>query len=174
MSLFDSSDRYGLVSRVLHWLMALGFAWMFFTAALHYFADETLMTDTLWPTHSVMGFTVFCLGVFRVIWATLNISRRPPSLSIMSGLGHAVLYALMLIIPALALLRTYGADRPFSYLGMALMEPTGQKVQWMIDLAGLLHGELGWTLLALVIGHIGMVYAHRKACGAPDVLPRML
>jgi cytochrome b561 len=174
LSLFDSSDKYGSVSRALHWLMALGFAWMFFTAALHYFADETPITDMLWPTHSVMGFTVFCVGVFRVIWAALNISRRPPSLSSLSRLGHGVLYALMLVIPALALLRTYGADRPFSYLGISLMEPTGQKIQWMIDLAGLLHGELGWTLLALAVGHIGMVYVHRKASGAIDVLPRML
>ena len=174
MSLFDSSEKYGLVSRALHWLMALGFAWMFFTAALHYFADETPITDTLWPTHSVMGFTVFCLGVFRVIWAALNISRRPPSLSTLSGLGHSILYALMLAIPALALLRTYGSDRPFSYLGISLMEPTGQKNQWMIDLAGLLHGELGWTLLALVVGHIVMVYIHRKSSNAIDVLPRML
>ncbi len=174
MSLFDSSDKYGLVSRALHWLMALAFAWMFFTAALHYFADETPIKDALWPTHSFMGFTVFCLGIIRIVWALLNRSRRPPSLSTMAGLGHSVLYAFMLAIPALALLRTYGADRPFSYLGISLMEPTGQKVQWMIDLAGLLHGELGWILLALVLGHIGMVYVHRKASGTADVLPRML
>ncbi|AHG62267.1 cytochrome b [Advenella mimigardefordensis] len=174
MSLFDSSDKYGLVSRALHWLMALGFVWMFFTAALHYFADETPITDALWPTHPVMGFTVFCLAILRVVWAVVNMSRRPPSLSLLSGLGHSVLYALMLVIPALALLRNYGADRPFSYLGISLMAPTGQKTQWMIDLAGLLHGELGWTMLALVLGHIGMVVVHKKSSSTTDVLPRML
>lgn len=174
MSLFDSTEKYGPVSRALHWLMALGFTWMFFTAALRFFADETPITDALWPTHYFMGFTVLCLGVIRVVWAAVNMSRRPPSLSLMSRLGHGVLYLLMIVIPTLALLRNYGSDRPFSYLGIQLMEPTGEKISWMVDLAGLLHGELGWTLLALIIGHIGMVYIHRKASGSADVLPRML
>ncbi|MGO1766908.1 cytochrome B [Advenella sp. S44] len=174
MSIFDSTEKYGAVSRALHWLMAIGFTWMFFTAALHFFADETPITEALWPTHYLMGFTILCLGVIRVIWAAVNMSRRPPSISLMARLGHGVMYLLMLVIPTLALLRNYGADRPFSYLGIQLMEPTGEKISWMVDLAGLLHGELGWTLLALIIGHIGMVYVHRKNTSATDVLPRML
>ncbi len=174
MSLFDSPGKYGYVSRALHWLMALGFIWMFFTATLHFFVNKTPITDALWPTHPLMGFTLLCLGVLRLIWAIVNQSRRPPSLSRAAKLGHGVLYALMLCIPTLALMRSYGSDRPFSYFGIKLMEPVGQEIPWMVDLAGLLHGELGWLLLALIIGHIAMVYVHRRSSTTVDVLPRML
>ena len=174
MSLFDAPDKYGTVSRSLHWLMALGFAWMFLTAALHFFFYKSPASDALWPTHSFMGFTLLWLGILRLLWALVNHARRPPQSSLASRLGHGVIYLLMLAIPVLALLRVYGADRAFSYLGIPLMEPVGQKVPWMVDLAGLLHGELGWMLLALVAGHVAMVYKHRRAPGHTDVLSRML
>jgi hypothetical protein len=36
-----------------------------------------------------------------------------------------------------------------------------------------LHGWLGWTLLAMIIGHIGMTLYHRRKATEQDVLPRM-
>lgn len=40
--------------------------------------------------------------------------------------------------------------------------------------AGNLHGELGWALMALILGHIIMVIIHRKSKADVDVLPRMI
>ncbi|WOD11256.1 hypothetical protein RPW65_19960 [Pseudomonas sp. NyZ704] len=34
-------------------------------------------------------------------------------------------------------------------------------------------GWLGWTLLAMTIGHIGMTLYHRRNATEQDVLPRM-
>lgn len=48
----------------------------------------------------------------------------------------------------------------------------GDLVEWMVDLGSLLHGELGWVLLALVVGHVGMAIWHRR--GRQDVLPRIM
>ena len=36
-----------------------------------------------------------------------------------------------------------------------------------------LHGVLGWVLLAMIVGHIGMALLHRKQSGQINVLPRM-
>ena len=41
------------------------------------------------------------------------------------------------------------------------------------DLGGALHGELGWLLLVLAIGHAFMAFWHRRD-PKQDVLPRML
>lgn len=42
----------------------------------------------------------------------------------------------------------------------------------MTELGGLLHGELGWALLALSVGHVVMAILHRKLTNH-DVLSRM-
>lgn len=112
------------------------------------------------------------LVVLRAGWALLQRDRRPPSLSGAAHWGHGVLYVLMFAIPALGLLRQYGSARAFEPFGLPLMaERPGEKIEWMVDLGGLLHGEIGWLLLALIVGHVAMVVRHRRR--GEDVLRRM-
>ena len=104
----------------------------------------------------------------------MNLSRRPPSINLAAKLGHAGLYGLLLLIPALALLRQYGSGRAFEPFGLPLMSGfDGDKIAWMVEPGNLLHGVLGWVLLAMIVGHIGMVLLHRKQSGQINVLPRM-
>lgn len=79
----------------------------------------------------------------------------------------------MLLIPVIGLLRQYGSGREFSAFGLTIMEGLeGEKVQWMIDLGRDFHSELGWTMLVLIVGHIGAVLVHSLR-GEPQVLRRM-
>ena len=39
------------------------------------------------------------------------------------------------------------------------------KIEWMIAPARLLHGNLGWLLLFMVIGHAAMAFVHRRQGG---------
>jgi cytochrome b561 len=89
-------------------------------------------------------------------------------------LGHVTLYALVFIVPALALLRQYGSGRVFEPLGIPLFPGfEGERIDWMMAPGNLLHSWLGWLLLALIVGHIGMAYWHRRRPDQPDVLKRM-
>ena len=47
----DTPYRYGLVSRGLHWGMALLFVWQFTSAALQLFVEATPLESFFWPTH---------------------------------------------------------------------------------------------------------------------------
>lgn len=126
--------------------------------------------------HKQVGSLLFVLIIVRLGWAVANARRRPASLSLAAKLGHWALYALMLAVPSIALLRQYGSGRAFSPLGLPIFpgfDPS-QKIDWMVQLGGLLHGELAWVLLALVAGHVAMVWWHRRQGGAEDVLPRMV
>lgn len=67
----------------------------------------------------------------------------------------------MLLVPALALLRQYGSDRPFRFFGVELLPGRLEKIEWMMAPANLLHGWAGWALLTLIFGHILMVVVHR-------------
>ncbi|HEY9031565.1 MAG TPA: cytochrome b/b6 domain-containing protein [Kangiella sp.] len=174
MSLKDNSERYGHVSRVLHWGMALLLLWQFLSAAAHFFFDDTAIEAFFWPTHKPLGALLFILIIVRIVWALMNVSNRPHSVSWFARIGHIVLYLLLLAIPALALLRQYGSGRTFEPFGIPVFSGfESDKIEWMTDLGSLLHGELGWVLLALTVGHIVMSFWHKRSEAYKNVISRM-
>ncbi len=173
LTVLDTPIRYGWVSRLLHWGMALLFAWQFTSATAHWLFPDTPFETFFWGTHYPMGVLLLTLVVLRALWALVNTSRRPRSVSVMATLGHLALYGLMIAVPTIALIRQFGSGRSLEVFGVSLMSGfEGEEITWMTDLGGLLHGELGWVLLALVVGHIVMAVLHRKLTHH-DVLARM-
>ncbi|MBR2515687.1 MAG: cytochrome b [Halomonas sp.] len=173
LAIRDTHSRYGLVSRALHWAMAMFFIWQFSGATARVFLEDTGLESFLWGTHRTVGVTLMALILLRIVWALINASRRPPSVSVMAKLGHLALYGLMLTVPTIALIRQYGSGRALDVFGVNLMPGfEGERIDWMVDIGGLLHGELGWAMLALVVGHIVMAILHRRLTNH-DVLKRM-
>lgn len=174
--LTDNQDTYGLVSRFLHWLMAALFLWQLISAGLHLLAPKSAAKDFFWSGHYTVGVLLLALVIIRALWGLANLSRRPlqqPGLwGVAAKAGHLILYLLMIAIPSIALIRAYGFGRGMKVLGIELFAPTGEKVDWMVQLGGLLHGELGWFFFVLVAGHILVAVAHRKIAGT-EVLYRM-
>ncbi len=172
--LADNATRYGHVTRLLHWLMALIFAVQFVSALAHWGFEDTAFEAFIMPWHKPLGFTLLVLIWLRIVWALVQRSQRPAMVSTAARLGHLALYALMLVVPSLAMLRQYGSGRSFEPFGLPVMAGfEGPKIDWMVDLGSLLHGELGWILLLLVLGHAAMVVIHRRQGGEQDVWPRM-
>lgn len=172
----DNSAGYGYVSRFLHWSMALLFTWQFASALLRVFADETPVQVFFWRTHHSIGFSLFVLVLLRGAWGLINARRRPAHAQSLLGraafAGHIALYALMVAVPLLAIVRAYGRGRGFPPFGVPLFTPTGVEIPALTAPANALHGLLGWTLLALVAGHIAMVLIHRYLW-RDDTLSRM-
>lgn len=167
----DSAQRYGAISRVLHWAMAALLLWQFLTIIV---PEGHLLEKLVGGTHKSVGLLLMMFVIVRLGWALYSRGRRPASLSVAAMLGHVALYALMVLIPLLGLMRQYGSGRAFEAFGMTIMPGfTGDKIEWMIAPASLMHGNLGWLLLVLIIGHIGMAFVHRRQ-GDVDVLGRML
>ena len=134
----DNSQYYGSVTRLLHWLMAACFFFMFATAIAWNLNGELKF---LIGPHKAVGFTLMALAVLRFIWM-LQQKERPANAWVAKA-GHLALYALMLIVPALAIARQIGR---------------GQQNQTLI-------------VLVLIIGHIGMAVVHRLK--GDNLLPRI-
>ncbi|MFA5581321.1 MAG: cytochrome b [Paracoccaceae bacterium] len=160
----DTPDRYGIVTRVLHWGMALVFLWQFTGMILRLILGRTPLMAFWVGTHPPVGMVLLILIAARLIWAWHNRHRRPPHgtdrLGRLARLGQGALYALMLIIPSLGLLRLYGSERGFALFGRQIFAPRAEKVAWMSAPADALHSPLAWTLLALIVGHVAMALAH--------------
>ena len=151
MHWLDTPRRYGLPSRVLHWTVALLMAWQFTGMAIKLILGKHPVSAFFVGTHGGLGALLFCLIVIRAGWALSNRRHRPAHdpgvVGLFARAGHLALYTLMLVVPALALLRAYGSGKGFSPFGLPLMPATGVKVDWMVAPANAIHGFLAWTLL---------------------------
>lgn len=163
LSFRDSSLRYGYVTRWLHWLMALMFAWQFTSALARVFFEDSAFEQFMWGTHKSMGATLMLLVFLRLLWWALNAGNRPPPISIAARMGHLALYVVMFLVPFIGLVRQYGSGKAFTPWGVPLMPGfPEEKIEWMTDLGGNFHGLLGWLLLALIVGHTIAAFWHGK------------
>ena len=167
-------ETYNPFSKLMHWTMAVLLLWQFISAIAHYYFEDSAFEAFFWPTHKPLGVLLFVLVLVRIIWALFDRSKRPQAISKISQAGHGLLYLMMVVIPLVALLRQYGSGRQFEIFGFTLFPGfESDKIQWMMDLGSWLHGELGWALLALIIGHVIMVVWHQKYRPHRKVLSRM-
>lgn len=161
----DSPTRFGLISRVLHWSMAALLFWQFAGMIVRLTVGRHPVTAFMVGSHKPMGVVLLILVLVRGAWGLYNISRRPPQASSLLGrlaaLGHGALYALMLLVPTLAVLREYGSGEPFTPWGVPLFDGSAGEIESVTQLGDALHGELAWVLGALILGHILMVLLHQ-------------
>lgn len=164
LPLRDTPQVYGLITRTLHWTIALLLVWQFLGMGLRIIFGRQPFVSFFVQWHQPIGTILFVLIVLRIIWALSNISNRPPHGTGFRGFavraGHGLLYLAMLVIPSVALLRAWGSDRVFAPFGFQIFDAKVPPIDWTASLAGAVHGELAWVLGVMIIGHVVMVAVH--------------
>lgn len=159
-----SSPSYDGTTRFLHWAMALLLIWQLGGVLAEATLGETPLIKSWGSTHSSVGALILLFTLIRLIWAVLESGNRPARqtgfATAAARFGHGLLYAAMVIIPSLALVRSVGSGRGLTLFGVEILEPTGQKIPELMAPANALHGLFGWILLVLIIGHISMALYH--------------
>ncbi|MGP9677931.1 cytochrome b [Halomonas sp. AOP27-A1-41] len=163
----DSATRYGLISRTLHWITA-AIVLLQFSVVLAWrgFGETplTLLLSSIGP-HGSLGVMLLVITLLRAGWAWLNRQQRPSYATVVRGAlahgGHVTLYALLIALPTLAILRQYGRGGALDVYGLPLFNAAEREIPWMIATANALHSPLAWLLLALVAGHVIMALIHR-------------
>ncbi|RIX99526.1 cytochrome b [Aureimonas flava] len=175
----DTPQRYGLVSRALHWAAAYLLLWQFATLlGWRWLGDGPVMraVSLLGPYHGTVGVLILALLLPRMAWSLVERRRRPrdapTALGRLRAGVHGAFYALMLLVPGLALARAYGNGKGYELWEIALIPATGVTMEWLVAPADLLHGPLAWTLAALIAGHVSMALIHHFARG-DETLRRM-
>lgn len=174
--LCDRPERYGVISRALHWGMAALFLLQFASAAARWgLPRENGLREALWSYHVPLGITLFILVLLRGVWGLINLNRRPSHAGTMGQMaksGHAVLYGLMILIPGVRILAAAGSERGLSYLGMTIFTPREAEIPWT-QVAAEWHGEMGWILLLVILGHITMAVGWHHLVQRDATLTRM-
>ncbi len=168
MGLANAPDRFGLVSRALHWGMAalilgnlgLGLALMQ--------VPPGLSTLWLYGLHKSLGFTALVLVLVRLVWHRLSPPPRPlpaprPWQDRLARATHAALYALMVAVPLAgwSAASASGIDTVlFGRLTLPAIAPV--SVAWE-DWAALAHRWLTRALMAVLALHLAGVAARLAA-----------
>lgn len=175
--MFDTPERYGTVTRVLHWGMALLFAAQFLSAGARALLPRgDALRDSLWSYHITLGITLFVLVILRGVWGLINLSRRPGhegKLGRFAKYGHLAIYGLMIVVPGMRILASAGSERGLTYLGLQIFPPRETEIEWM-QLPAVLHGEMGWLLAVLLVGHIFMAVGWHHMMRKDGILRRMV
>ena len=170
----DSKERYGSISRIFHWGMALLLGWQLLKMFDRINDGEHWVGQTLVPWHVSIGTLLLLLIVLRIVWALKQSGNRPeqnPATVLLVRAGHFLLYAGMLLMPLTGIAIMLGNGYGLKAFGMQLVA-RGIEYPWLAGL-GNLHVPLAWTLLVLTIGHIVIALFHQFV-KKDDTLRRMI
>lgn len=173
----DTPQRYGTISRLLHWLMAILVLWQALKLFDRIDDGEHWVGQTLVPWHISIGSLLLLLIVLRIIWTLRNVRHRPvapppPLLGFLAKAGHVALYVALLLMPLTGIAIMIGNGYGLTAFGVQLVAP-GAKIAWLAELGGTLHSPVAWLLVAMIAGHVVMALWHRFV-RRDDILRRML
>jgi cytochrome b561 len=160
-----SNLRYTTPAIVLHWLVAL---LIFVGFPLGIYMSDLPLSPTklqLYSYHKWIGITVLLLAGLRVVW---RLTHRPPPLpdSVVrwqrqaSAVVHGLLYVLILAIPLSGWLMSSAKGFPVVWFGVLPLPDLVGKDKALGELLVEVHKTLNFTLLGLVILHVGAALQH--------------
>ena len=173
----DTKDRYGIVSRLLHWGMAVLVIWQVLKLFDRINDGQHWVGQVLVPWHISIGVLIGLLIIVRIAWTLRNRNNRPPApppptLGMLARAGHIALYVCLVLMPLTGIAIMVGNGFGLEAFGIQLVA-AGPEIEWLAVFGGAIHSPLAWLLVLLVIGHIVMALWHglvRK----DGVLQRML
>ncbi len=157
--------RYSSSAIALHWLVAL---LIFVTFPLGvYMHDLPLSPEKLrlFSYHKWIGITILMLALLRVLW---RLTHQPPPLpdSIAawqrhaSRIVHGLLYVLILAIPLSGWLMSSAKGVQTVWFGVLPLPDLVEKNRALGELLTGVHQTLNFSLLALVVLHVGAALQH--------------
>lgn len=161
----DNEARYGLVSRCLHWTVAvliIALLWLgWYLAGLSYY-DRWFYTSLEW--HKAVGIVALVAGVSKVCWAIGSHAPPPLASTAWERAGtramHKILFAMMVLVPVTGyMISTSAGDgiSMFDWFEVPAVLPRSERLR---DLAVELHFYLAYTTAALVLVHVLAALKH--------------
>ncbi len=172
-------ERYHVSARLIHWIMAVGFVFMWgcgYTMTTLVEEDSPL-EEFLFDLHISVGVTLLVLLLVRI---ANRLAYPPPVLPASirglertaAHLGHAALYALPALVIAAGWAETNFGGHTVQWFGVempGIFPETGEELQ---DLSADVHMWLAYGMLAVALGHVAAAFKHRWIDGH-DVIRRM-
>lgn len=178
----NNEQGFGLVSKLLHWGLALIIV-LLIAVGLYMtgLEKEDPARLQIYGMHKAFGALVLLLTVVRISWL---IYSRPPVLPAvlqvweqkLSLLAKGLLYLLSLAVPSSGYVMSNAAGYSVSLFGLCDLPVLVAKNEELAKLANGAHGLLAYLLIGVVLLHVAGALKHRLLDKDPaaDVMKRML
>lgn len=166
----NSADNWGLIARVLHWLIVIA---IIAQTVLGKIAEEARISPLkldLFVWHKSIGVTILLLVALRIAWRLANpppraLSTARPFEPRLAGFVHTVMYALLIAVPLTGWWVSDTSRVPFRLFWLVPMPDWLPADKAMSHLAAEVHEALTMTLIILVLGHAAAALHHHFIAG---------
>jgi cytochrome b561 len=178
MSLRNTSDRWGAISQLLHWLIVALIALqatLGLTGRLLPLGVEKL---AILARHKSIGITILGLAALRLLWRWLNPTPRLPSNlkpheRFLAHFTHAALYVLLFAMPFTGWIMSSARGFPVSWFNLVQLPDLVPKNETLYGAMVTTHAALAIALTLTLAVHIAAALKHHLVL-KDDVLRRML
>ena len=172
----NSDTQYGWLTIVLHWTIGLSIIGLL--AVGLYMSDLPKVPDKwqLYGLHKSTGFIVLLLVITRFVWHRISRVPKPlapPNLVKAATGGHHALYLMMFLMPISGLMMSMGGGHGVSIFGLFDLPNWIPENETIAEVGHFIHEWLGLLAIALVAGHVTMVFYHQHKDKLP-IIQRMI
>lgn len=177
MAIMSDANRYGFISRLFHWVMAVGFLLMIIGGMVFGSLD---FKDPQWATaklmHTSTGVVMGVLLVARLLWRLVDekpsLDFEAPNMRMVANLTHKLLYVLFLTLVILGYIGATAHGKGLSWYNVVTLPSVVTDME-LGKTARHYHGIVAFSLLGLVGLHVAAALKHHFI-NKNNVLMRML
>lgn len=165
MQLRNSQTDYGLISRLLHWIIAFGILAQWLLAETAEEAEHTAPVENLTGIglHQSLGVLVLLLATMRVLWRLIDTQPLWPAALkpyelMLARIVHAAFYVLLFAIPLSGWALSSAEGEPVTFFGLFQLPPLSLGSE---DVLEEVHEVLFNVLAALALLHVLAAAKHR-------------
>lgn len=175
----NEADKFGRVSRILHWSTAILFIFMIPTGIFASMIPEDAWYRTEYNVvHKTIGFTILMLLIARLLWnrksqrPALNASLKPIERKMAHG-AHVALYGLMFALPVTGYIMTSLHGYPSFFFIFELKPFLAESKAYIVW--GLFHKYIFQYLVYVILGgHILGALKHHYVDKHKNAIKRMV
>ena len=164
--ILDSENKFGLITKALHWLSAIVifalFGVGFWMVDLTYYS-EWYRTAPHW--HKSIGILLLVATLFRLGWKLFTptprgIESHTKMVKLATKIGHATIYIVLFIILFSGYFISSADGRGIEVFNWFEVPGLGALIDNQEDIAGDVHKYAAYSLMALVVLHLGAALKH--------------
>jgi cytochrome b561 len=177
MQLKNTKDGFGIISIIIHWLMALLIIGLLAEGLYMERISISVQKLELYGLHKEFGILVLMLVVVRLIWRIENITPSLDSLIYLERLAarsmHIAFYIFMFLLPLTGWAISQAAGLPVSFFGLFLLPDFIRPNEHLQQLFTEIHEWLAYALILAICGHVAAALKHHFI-DKDTILKRML
>ncbi|WP_338621716.1 cytochrome b [Agarivorans sp. OAG1] len=175
MNLTNSPQRFGLFSKLIHWLMALLILSLIAIALYMDTLPRGPEKFELYDLHKGLGLLAIAAIAIRIVWHRVSKVPAPIGEGIklkMAHLGHIALYLLMLAMPISGLIMSLSGGHDVKFFGLFTIAGFAEKNESLNEIGSAIHHYGGQLLYVVLAVHVLAALYHHFIL-KDDTLKRM-